>query len=62
MDGIVLVIYIWKNNILIYYECSKFEVDINYFFIGIEFKIYCLNLKLKGIKMVIKNYFDFDKI
>lgn len=61
-DGIVPAIYTRKNNTLTYYECSKFEVDINHPFTGTEFKTYCLNLKSKGIKMVIKNHSDFDKI
>lgn len=61
-DGIVPAIYTQKNNTLTYYECSKFEVDINHPFTGTEFKTYCLNLKSKGIKMVIKNHSDFDKI
>ena len=43
-------------------DSSKFEVDINHPFTGTEFKTYCLNLKSKGIKMVIKNHSDFDKI
>ena len=55
-DGIVPAIYTRKNNTLTYYECSKFEVDINHPFTGTEFKTYCLNLKSKGIKMVIKNH------
>ena len=61
-DGIVPAIYTQKNNTLTYYECSKFEVDINHPFTETEFKTYCLNLKSKGIKMVIKNHSDFDKI
>ena len=52
-DGIVPAIYTRKNNTLTYYECSKFEVDINHPFTETEFKTYCLNLKSKGIENVL---------